>query len=144
MHAALAKKSSPKFWGAKSFQNQAALSWLEDLENADGLDYVEETLDELLDAEASGDLPDTDTAARAVAAAETVAALVEKPGDALPEEVRQWCFDNPGFDLSEVQPKALQALGVILTELRLEECFEDSTDADRWEIGLEELLDRLR
>ena len=145
MHAAAAKKTnSLRIWGSSSFDNEAALSWLEDLEHADGLDYLEETLDEVLDADASGVTPDPDSSARALAAAETVAALVERPRDRLPEEVRQWCFDNSGHDLTEVQPKALQAVGLIISDSDLRHAFGDGHDPDVWESELEELRDRLR
>lgn len=145
MHAAVAKKSkSLRIWGSSSFENEAAISWLEDLEHADGLDYLEETLDEVLDADASGVTPDPDSSARAIAAAETVAALVERPRDRLPEEVRQWCFDNTGHDLTEVQPKALHAVGLIITDSNLREEFDDSRESEVWESELEELRDRLR
>ena len=145
MQAAQAKRSRElRVWGSSSFENAAAVSWLEELEYADGLDYVEETLDEVLDLDASGDVPDPDTSARAIAAAETVAALVEKPRERLPEEVRQWCFDHSGHDLSEVHPKALQALGVIISDSDLRDVIERAGDSEVWESELEELRDRLR
>ncbi len=145
MHAAAATKSrSLRIWGSRSFENEAAMTWLEDLDQAEGLEYVEETLDEVLDADASGEAPPNDAAARAIAAAETVATLVSTPADGVPEEVRQWCFDHPGFDLSEVQPKALHALGVIMTESDLRAAFDRSGEGETWESGLEQLRDRLR
>jgi len=133
-----------QIWGFGSFENEAALNWVEGLEDADDLQMVEETLDEVLAADERGDVPDPGASARAIAAAETVAALSEQPAKALPEEIRQWCFDNPSHDLDEAQPKAMHALGVILSESGLRDVLEVSGIADDWESEVEELRDRLR
>ena len=135
---------SVRVWGHGSFENDAAMGWVESLEDAPDIDLVEATLDEVLEVEASGDEPDPGDASRAIAAAETVAALADQPGEALPEEVRQWCFDNPGLELTEVQPKAVQALGVILQASALRDLFEEHGYAEDWELEVEGLIDRLR
>ena len=136
--------SEIRIWGFGSFENAAALSWVESLEDADDLQMVEETLDEVLAADERGDVPDPSVSARAIAAAETVAALGEQPAKALPEEIRQWCFDNSSVDLDEAQPKAMHALGVILGESGLRDVLEDNGIAEDWESEVEELRDRLR
>lgn len=141
--AAVAASSGLRIWGAGSFDNQAAADWVEGLEDADDLDLVEEALDEVLDMEDAADvLPSS--SARALAAAETVAALCQNPAKSLPEEVRQWCFDNTSLDLADTAPKALQAVGVILEDCGLRAEFEDSRTADEWETSVEDLRDRLR
>jgi hypothetical protein len=131
-------------WGYGSFENEAAVRWVESLEDVHDLELVESTLDDILDLEEEGDIPDPAASSMAIAAAETVAALAEKPSKGLPEEVRQWCFDNPGFDLGEVMPKAVQALGVILQGSGLRDLFEEHGKAEEWEVDLEDLRDRLR
>lgn len=142
--AAVAVNGVLRIWGAGSFDNEAAMSWVEDLEDADDLELVEEALDAVLELEDAGDVPPSKSSARAIAAAETVAALTHNPAKSLPEEVRQWCFDNTSLDLAEAEPKALQAVGVILAESGLRAAFEDDRFADDWEIGIEDLRDRLR
>jgi len=132
-----------RIWGAGSFENEAAMAWAESLEDSDDLDLVEEALDEVLDMEDIGDVPPIGAAARAIAAAETVAALSHNPASSLPEEVRQWCFDNTNLDLVEAQPKALQAVGVILLESGLRDVLDRET-AEDWESEVEDLRDRLR
>ncbi|MCA9604327.1 MAG: DUF4259 domain-containing protein [Myxococcales bacterium] len=132
-----------QIWGTGAFDNDAAMRWVESLEHADEM-ILEETLDTVLEAEAQGDEPSPAEAAHAIAAAETVAAFGKRPAELLPEEVRQFCFDNPGFDLDEAQPKAMQALGVVLSASGLRDLIEDRGDADDWESELEELRDRLR
>jgi len=142
--AIAARGGSLRIWGAGSFDNEAAMTWVEGLEDTDDLGHVEEALDEVLQMDDVGDIPPSGSAARAIAAAETVAALSQKPAESLPEEVRQWCFDNTNHDLAEAQPKALQALGVILQESALRDAFEDPCTAEDWETEIEDLRDRLR
>ena len=140
------KKSARRVrvWGPGSFENEAAMKWVELLEDAPDLDWIEATIDEILELEDAGESPDTGLSCRSIAAAETVAALAERPAEALPEEVRQWCFDNPEEDLAELQPKAVQALGVLLAGSGLREHFETSGDVDGWEAEVEGLRDRLK
>ena len=58
--------------------------------------------------------------------------------------MRQWCFDNPSFDLSEVQLKAVQALGVVLQGSWIRSFFDEHGEAEDWETEVEDLRDRLR
>lgn len=133
-----------RVWGHGSFENEAAMRWVESLEDAPDIEMVEATLDEVLEAEAAGEALEPRDASRAIAAAETVAALASEPASSLPEEVRQWCFDNPEVDLDEVQPKAVQALGVVLHSSGLRDVFEAQGRAEEWELEVEGLMDRLR
>lgn len=133
-----------RVWGTGSFENEAAMRWVEHLEDAPDLEWVVSSLDEVLELDEAGDAPDSGAASRAIAAAETVAALASEPSSSLPEEVRQWCFDNPGAELDEITPRALQALGVVLGESALREVYEEAGDLDGWEAEVEGLRDRLR
>lgn len=130
-------------WGSGSFENEAAMRWVERLEDADDLQLVEETLEEVLEVDQDGEVPDSLTAAQAIAAAETVAALRSRPAETLPEEIRQWCFDNPALDLEEAQPKAVQALGVILEMSGLRQLHEGTGAIADWELAVEALRERL-
>ena len=130
-------------WGTGPFQNQHAMEWVENLENHADLEMVEETLDNVLEQEADGEIPEIPDCSAALAAAETVAALAKKPAQQLPEEVRQWCFDNPELDIEEVKAKAVQAVGTILTESELRELWSNTEHYPTWEIDLEALRDRL-
>ncbi len=145
MGLATSKKSVEglQIWGIGAFDNDAAMRWVESLEHADEM-ILEETLDEVLSIEADGEVPSPAQAAHAIAAAETVAAFGRRPAEALPEEVRQFCFDNPGVDLEEAQPKAMHALAVALGTPGLRELLEDRGEVEDWESELEELRDRLR
>ena len=131
-------------WGAGSFDNEAAMRWLETLEEAADLDPLEAILDEIIECGDAGDVPEGPTASHAIAAAETIAALATNPSGSLPEEVRQWCFDNPGLELDDVVLKAIQALGVVLQDSELRHHFDELGQLDAWENEVEALRDRLR
>ncbi len=131
-------------WGAGSFDNEAAMRWLETLEEAADLEPLEAVLDEIIECGDVGDVPEAPTASHAIAAAETIAALAESPSGSLPEEVRQWCFDNPGLEVDEVVQKAAQALGVVLQDSELRHHFDELGQLDAWENEVEALRDRLR
>ncbi len=133
-----------KVWGRGSFENDGAVRWVEALEDAIDLEHVEASLEDVIEADEEGLLPDATESTRALAAAETVAVLAEKASKQLPEEVRQWCFDNPSFDLSEVQLKAVQALGVVLQGSWIRSFFDEHGEAEDWETEVEDLRDRLR
>ena len=104
---------------------------------------VEQTLDEVLEQDADGVTPEIPACSVALAAAETVAALAHQPAQQLPEEVRQWCFDNPELDVRELRTKAVQAVSLILTHSELRELWEHTEHYPSWETDLESLQDRL-
>ncbi|HJL14236.1 MAG TPA: DUF4259 domain-containing protein [Sandaracinaceae bacterium LLY-WYZ-13_1] len=135
---------APDVWGYGSFENEAAMRWVERLEEAIDLELLEATFDEALELEDAGEPLDMAVSSTTIAAAETVAALAGAPSSDLPEEVRQWCFDNPELELGEVQAKAVQALGVVLAGSRLRDLFEEHDKAEEWEVDVEDLRDRLR
>ena len=145
MRTAEAVRSKPRceVWGVGAFENEFAAGWAEQLDDGVDLEVLETTIDRVLDLADDGLVPSFDASTCAIAAAETVATLADQPPPALPEEVRQWCWDNPSVDLSEIQPKAVQALGVLLQDSGLRRFFEERGEADDWEAVVEELRDRL-
>ena len=138
------RKQALRVWGVGGFENEAALRWVEGLEDAIDLEMVENTLEEVIELEEEGDVPGPAPSVHALAAAETVATLADRPTKQLPEEVRQWCFDNSAIGLAEVQSKAVQAVGVLLQDSWIRRFFEERGEADEWEAEIEDLRDRLR
>lgn len=74
-------------WGPESFANDDALDWIAELEQAEDVRLLEDTLSV---AAAEPDELEVDGASKAVAAAEVVAALAGLPATHLPEEVIAW------------------------------------------------------
>ena len=98
-------------WGTGSFENDAALDWLPELEEADGPDVLDRTLRRV--TEAGDDYLEVDEGAAAIAAAEVVAALLGAPAPDLPDEVRAWVEVHTGPlapALPDLAPLTRQAL----------------------------------
>ena len=74
-------------WGSGSYDNDAALDWIYELQYSDDLSVVTNALCPNLEDE--GYL-EVDDGTAIIAAAEVVAALLDKPAADLPEEVAAW------------------------------------------------------
>lgn len=79
-------------WGLESFENDDALDWLADLEQADDEQFLVETLTAAI--EEAGYL-EIGGASNAIAAAEVVAALAGHPAPSLPEAAAAWVTTHP-------------------------------------------------
>lgn len=129
-------------WGAGSFENDDAMDWVFDLEDARGLKFVKVTLREVLDA---GDgVLEADVAARGIAAAEVVAGLNDAPADDLPEEVENWIEEQRGKSEVDLSPLALEALERLRTRCELADAWKESPDERAWLAALSNLEKRLR
>ncbi|RYD66813.1 MAG: DUF4259 domain-containing protein, partial [Verrucomicrobiaceae bacterium] len=73
-------------WGVLPFENDDALDWVWELEDAENFAVLELALEDVASAEAE-DYIEAPQAEEALAAAEVVAALLGKPLDDLPEPV---------------------------------------------------------
>jgi hypothetical protein len=106
-------------WGAGSFDNDAALDWVAELEGANSLDVVRAALGAAV-------LPDevyleVDEASAALAAAEVVAGLRSQPAAELPVEVRDWVAAHPQPVDDDLRDLALRALQRVTTDSELSE-----------------------
>ncbi len=129
-------------WGWGPFENDDASDWVYELEEAEGpavlLDAFEAVADD------KDDYVDADVAARAIAAAEVVAALLGRPGDDLPEEAEAWVDDHLDDDVEpELVSEAVRAVRRVKSNSELQELWEDSDDADDWKKSLDDLVKRL-
>ena len=81
-------------WGADTFDNDGACDWAGDFIEKDRLTFVDQALDEVL--EAGGTYLDSDLACKALAACELLARLQGFWGkrDAYSEEIDQWVLDH--------------------------------------------------
>ena len=125
-------------WGTGSFENDDAMDWLAEVEDAEDTDLVLDTLQAVLDS----DYVEADDASRAVAAAEVVAAMLGKGAPRLPKEVAAWAKGQGAPD-AELVTAAKAALKVVLEGSELRSLWDDSDEADRWEAGIKALIARL-
>ncbi|MGE0493073.1 MAG: DUF4259 domain-containing protein [Vulcanimicrobiota bacterium] len=130
-------------WGVHSFQNDSACDWVLDLEDSEGLPFVEETLREVIDCR---DYLEQPTAARAVAAAEALACLKGNPppADVLRESFIEWVNEHDDQPEPGLVATALQALDrVERRPCELLELWEESGNFEDWSASMLDLRQRL-
>jgi hypothetical protein len=116
-------------WGIKNFENDDALDWILELEQAEDGSVLEETLKVV--TEHGEEYLEAPEACRALAAAEVVAALNHAGPPDLPDEVQQWVshhrLGNP-----MLTQLALSAIQRIKTNSELKELWDESASAPEW------------
>jgi hypothetical protein len=130
-------------WGFDSFENDTACDWTCELEEADGLEPVQEALDTVIESEE--DYLDSDDACFAIAACEVIARLKGPGGqrDAYTESVDKWVEAHPIKPNKSLIAKANSALDRILGEdSELRELWEES-DYAAWMKCMEDLRRRV-
>ncbi len=128
-------------WDATSFGNDTACDWAYELEGADDLSLISNTLQAVLDT--GGDYLDADPAQEAVAAAEVIAWLRghPKPVDASTEKLAEWVAAHPNKPSQPLIEKALAVLDRIQDdESELQELWENDPG---WAASLADLTARL-
>jgi len=130
-------------WGAKSFENDAVLDWLAELEDG-GVTVVRNALDTVADADPDEPL-DVDDAQAALGAAEIVAAASGKGDDRIEEheELSTWIAAHRA-DFGEADVTlARRAVERVLTRSELQELWDEGGTENEWRPVVEELLRRL-
>lgn len=131
-------------WGVLPFENDDALDWVWELEDAENFAVLELALEDVALAEAE-DYVEAPAAEEALAAAEVVAALLGKPLEDLPEPVEAFLEQNrgkkPNADLIDLAVKAVKR---VKKSSELKELWEASDDAEKWDEAVDDLLSRLK
>lgn len=124
-------------WGPGQFENDDALDFLAEL---DGPDDLETAFAALPPAE-GGEVEATE-AARAMAAAEIVAAMMGRPGPDCPEDLRARleAFGAPDRKLVEL---AREAVSRVLFDSELLDLWAESEACEDWNRSVTDLIDRL-
>lgn len=131
-------------WSHESFGNDDAADWIAQLEERKDLGLVESTLDAILAI--GDDYLEAPEACEAIAAAEVVARLQGRPGnaDADAEAVDEWVAGVKLQAPPALAARARRALDRILTEpSELMELWDESDDAAAWRASVEDLKARL-
>lgn len=132
-------------WGTDSFDNDTACDWSYDLEEADDLSLVRETLARVF--EEGDEYLDSDAACEALAACEVIARLKGNWGqrNAHTETVDEWVESHAITPPADLVEQAVAAIGRILTPpSELLELWEESADGDAWHQAVEKLRARVR
>ncbi len=120
------------------FDNDDARAWLDALA-AEGDAAVGRALDALADED---DQPSASVSARALAAAESVAATRGKPGDALPAQVIEYAAGAPAASDDRFR-RAREAVERVFEDSALRDQVDSAGTYDAWEDAIGDLLDRL-
>jgi hypothetical protein len=110
------------------------------LDKFDGTAIISATLEEI---SADRDYLDVGECAVALAAAEVVAAMKEKPSDDLPEEVELWITYREPRWYDRLAEEASAAVSRIIADSELRVLFEESSEFDAWMAIQKDLLQRL-
>lgn len=146
-------------WGAGSFQNDWAMDWLGDLcESGDaslirivlnkvvehgGTKYSSPSLlERLRGRHRHTNWLEARVAAKALAAAEVVAAWYGRPSETLPDNLMTWLQQNKSSCPPHIVLLAKQAVSIVKTNSELKDLWEEG-DASKWKTIVENLEQRL-
>ncbi len=125
-------------WGYKSFDNDDACDWLDDLQDSDDLALLADTF-----TAADTDYLEAPDGSCILAAAEILLALLGR-GRALPEEAQEWVDSHAELNAALLKPAALTALEMLLGEnSELDELWSESDEHALWRADVQEMMDRL-
>ena len=115
-------------WGMKVFESDNTLDWLWDVKdshdtallakavNPEETSYLEASEGELI-----------------LAAAEIISGLRGKPREGLPEQALTWIGNHKSLDVSELVPKAVAGIDLVLSEQsELNDLWKESPDYNNW------------
>lgn len=127
-------------WDTGSFDNDDALDWVYELEEADDLSILSDAFEAVLEEEENY-LDEADCAI-AISAAEVVAGLMGNSDGSLPEEVRAWIKTQPKPSRTLVAD-GLKSLRAILEDSGLKELWEETEYYEDWKGGVMDLITRM-
>ncbi len=128
-------------WGTGVFQDDDSMDWVYELEQAEDAAFLIETLEVV--TKRGAEYLEAPECSRALAAAETIAALKNVANPVLPDEVKKWVNVPSHQDGSDLVPLALRAIERIKTNSELQGLWDDSDHTVEWYNVLRDLEDRL-
>lgn len=126
-------------WGIGNFENDDALDFVGTLAETTGDKALVQSFKIVSKKKSRAESYEC---AEALAAAEVVAALYDKPND-LPEELEEWVADNKHIGTPELLAAARATVKIIMQKSELRLLWEESGSLDEWKLELESLLSRL-
>ena len=130
-------------WGVGNFENDSALDWVWDLKRSNRLRLLKSTISNVLKSE---EYIDADLGCTGLAAAEVVAALIGKPLDGLPQDVKDWVQKQRKKPNDQLIGQARLAVERIRTEdiSELKLLFGEGDELPNdWYAVVDDLLERL-
>ena len=127
-------------WGHGPFENDDASDWIEELGESEDLSAIEAAFKPVV-AAGSAEI-EAPKCCAALAAAEVVAALSRRPGDALPDEVVGW-VEGRGAVPPALVLSAKRAVSAIKAKSELRELWKETDYFHDWLETVENLESRL-
>lgn len=127
-------------WGIGNFENDEAMDWIYELEDSKDFAVLERALKAVTRDESGA--ADVFDACAALAAAETVAALLGFPPDDLPEEVESW-IDGKPEPPNNLVALAQRAVEAVKKKSELRDLWEEQENVDEWTEVLNDTQSRL-
>jgi Domain of unknown function (DUF4259) len=131
-------------WGTGPFDNDDANDFAEEVGAKDDLVAVEGALDKVLAS--GGDFLQAPEASKAVAAAEILTLLAERPSEETeyPDQIEEWAAESEHVPSDALLAKAVRALDRILTPpSELLALWSEGEDLAEWKASLEDAKRRL-
>ena len=128
-------------WAAGSFDNDDAGDWVCELPDAEDTSVLEEAFSRVIECDGYLEAPDCSVA---IAAAEVVAALRQRPGVEPPEQVGAFVSRIASPPSPALGALALRALERVKTKSELQELWDESDSRAEWHQAVTELEGRLR
>lgn len=128
-------------WAAGSFDNDDAGDWVWELPDAEDISVLEEAFSRVIECDGYLEAPDCSVA---IAAAEVVAALRQRPGNELPEQIGAFVSRIASPPSPALVALALRALERVKRKSELQELWDESDSRAEWHQAVTELEGRLR
>ena len=129
--------------GYATFDNDDAMDWLDGF-GSDGASAIQSALDPVTELDPLDFLAAAE-AAHALAAAEVVAAARDGDTSRIPKDAVPRVTENAAkINAAKLLGPARRAVSRVLESSELKDTWEDSPDAEDWEIDVRELLERLK
>jgi hypothetical protein len=130
-------------WGSGVFENDDAADWMATLEESRGRAHLLRPLT-AIESTGKDECLEAPEAAQALAALETIAAILGRPGRDLPDEVTRF-VERAGLSLNRtIITRALEVLDRIRERSELRDLWAESGSVRQWKRTLDDLQARLR
>ena len=129
-------------WGDRNFENDQAMDFAGDFTDNPSLESLEEALTTVVNLGDEGEYIETDEASAALAAAEILAATLEKPSSDFPEDLKPMLATI--HSNTAILKLARKAVKQIAKESELQELWAEGGDAKDWQAIQKDLLERLK
>jgi hypothetical protein len=129
-------------WGNHNFENDQAMDFVSDFTDNPSLDSLEEALTTVVELGEDGEYIEVDEASAALAAAEIVAAVLQKPAVDFPAELQPVLASIHTNAI--IQKLARKAVKQVLKESELQELWAEGGDSTGWLAIQADLLERLK